>query len=313
MVLPPKNKLLASDFDAPLRKYLDSFKESDLLHNIRRFRSLNFHSMNDSTYRAEFGRVLMVKTKSYVLPVHHYYIPRGTKLFRARKIAKTDRRLPFQAMRIESDAWAPPAAFVQYPGRLHKKNEPLLYTADHGVTAFLETRIAPKELASLTVFEAQEDITLTKIGITPETSSMTKNEAKKLILVCNFVRDEFSRKVGKGTEHFYRGAEIITKDLHDLPLSQGWAYSSVQDERGTNYCFRPDIGKQYLKIVGILFSSYDQPNRDHPYSIHMTASIETDENLLVYHPLGSEFQVRNFPEISASTLPSALPLMWQNH
>lgn len=312
MLHPPKNELLTADPDPALRQYLASFKASKLLRNISRFRSLNFRSMSDSTYRAEFDRVLMVNTKSYVLPIHHHYIPHGTKLFRVRKIPKNDRHLPFQAMSMESDAWAPPAILVQNSGRLHKKNEPLLYTADHGITAFLEARIAPKELAALIIFETKMDLTLTRIGINPITSGMTKEEAKKLTLVSNFIRDEFSRKVGKNTEHFYRGAEIITKDLHDIPLSQGWAYSSVQEQKGTNYCFRPDAGKDSLQMLGVLFASYDLPDRDRPYAVYMSASAETDESLLVYHPLGSEFQLQVFPEISAPERPSALPLKWPN-
>ncbi len=69
------------------------------------------------------------------------------------------------------------------------------------------------------------------IGFTDDTAILNND------LINNFLKDEFSRDVGRGTEYLYKISEIIAKWYFDLPpgdVQDAWAYSSIQDKEKYN-------------------------------------------------------------------------------
>lgn len=77
----------------------------------------------------------------------------------------------------------------------------------------------------------------------------------------NFLKDEFSRDVGIGTEYLYKISEIIAKWYFDLPprdIQDAWSYSSIQNKKNYNVCFRPEIAKDLLELQGATICKIDK-------------------------------------------------------
>ncbi len=129
------------------------------------------------------------------------------------------------------------------------------------------------------------------IGIADSTAILN-NE-----LYNDFLRDEFSRDVGKGTEYLYKISEIIAKEYFDLPpevIQDAWAYISVQNKQKYNVCFRPEIAHKLLELQGALICKKGKTDDICVYCIALGLE---NENIVKYYPLGSEEQKNVFPEI----------------
>ena len=53
-------------------------------------------------------------------------------------------------------------------------------------------------------YEAVEDVNVTVIGGDPDIDGLDETDALKLLMIQGFLRDEFTRDVGRGTEYLYR-------------------------------------------------------------------------------------------------------------
>ena len=91
-----------------------------------------------------------------------------------------------------------------------------------------ELKIPDGERFSLIVYKAVEDVKVTMIGGQPDIKGLHDGEALKVEMLQGFLRDEFTRDVGKGTEYLYRISEIIAKAYFDLPaeVQDAWCYPS---------------------------------------------------------------------------------------
>lgn len=129
------------------------------------------------------------------------------------------------------------------------------------------------------------------IGITDNTAILN-NE-----LINNFLKDEFSRDVGAGTEYLYRISEIIAKWYFDLPprdVQDAWEYISIKDKEKYNVCFRPEIAHELLKLEGALICKKEKGD---DINVGCIAVGSEKENKAYYYRLGSERQKCIFPEI----------------
>lgn len=224
--------------------------------------------------------------------------PAGTRFYRVRTLPENDRNLPLKNMSKVSDCWEPPINIVRM-GRLNKDNESLLYTSPIVPnTAIEEMKISDGELFSLIVYEATEQINVTMIGLPPKIEDLDTTEILKMRMIQDFLKHEFIRDVGIGTEYLYRISESITKDYFDLPpkWQDAWCYPSVAKKGSFNVCFRKEKRKK-LKLVGVQLASIIRENDNMLYNIRMVAKDSGDGDNLQYFLIGSEEQKEFFPEI----------------
>ena len=123
------------------------------------------------------------------------------------------------------------------------------------------------------------------------------SEKAKLVheIYRNFLCDEFSRDVGKGTEYLYRISEKIAKDHFDLPprvVQDAWAYTSVQDKTKYNVCFRPEIAHDLLELNGAMIC---KKGEDTALKVYCVAVDSDENNNIMFYPVGSDVQKRAFP------------------
>ncbi|OLS39193.1 hypothetical protein BTR25_13530 [Bacillus sp. MRMR6] len=201
-------------------------------------------------------------------------------------------------MRVEQDAWNPPANIIKAMGRLNKVNESLLYTAPGDpLVAIKEAKVKDGEFFSLIVYKARDEIKVNRIGNFERIEQLTELENLKLRLLINFLRDEFTKDVGQGTEYLYRVSERIAKDYFDLPpkvAQDAWLYPSVAKKESFNVCFRPELAKELLDLQGVVICRLS----DKGIESKAIANGFDDEGIFKYHAIGSQLQKQVFPEIT---------------
>lgn len=284
-------------------KYVDI---SDLHEKICNFRELNFKKLNYRDVQNEVSKVISFDTPKgnqvFLIPTNATY-PAGTRFYRVRNIVEGDTTLPLKSMSTISDCWEPPKKYVK-SGRLNRQHEPLIYTSPMSPSvAVEELKIPDDQLFSLIIYEAVELIKVTCIGFPPSIKELTKEEALKLRMIQDFLKHEFIRDVGTGTEYLYRISESITKDYFDLPpeVQDAWCYPSVAQKGGYNVCFRPEK-KQSLKLVGVQIASIKRDDNGYMFHVKSIAKDSGDGVNLSYHQIGSQEQELLFPEISVEKI-----------
>jgi hypothetical protein len=178
----------------------------------------------------------------------------------------------------------------------------LLYTAPiQPHIAVEELKIEEGQLFSLIVYEAVSQVNVTVIGVSPIVKELSKEETLKTRMIQDFLRHEFIRDVGKGTEYLYRISESIAKDYFDLPpdFQDAWCYPSVAKKGGYNVCFRPKT-REKLKLLGVQIAFITRENDDYLFHVKCIAK-DSGNGQLSYHAIGSEEQIKIFPEIQKAS------------
>ncbi len=284
-------------------KYVDI---SELHDKICAFRELDFKKLDYQEVQNEIAKVISFETPSgscsHLTPVCASY-PSGTRFYRVRNIVEGDTRLPLKSMSTVSDCWEPPSQVVK-AGRLNRERESLLYTAPMAPDiAIEELKVVDDQNFSLIVYEALTPIKVTGIGFPPNIEGLSKDEILKLRMIQDFLKHEFVRDVGHGTEYLYRISESITKDYFDLPpdVQDAWCYPSVAKKGGYNVCFRP-TAKQKLSLVGVQIAAVRREESGCLFNVKLIAKDSGDGMNLSYHGIGSPEQKTLFPEITAEKI-----------
>ena len=214
-----------TDFPEIVRQKLNSgflpYVDARELHRrISQFRKLGFQSMSYADVKYAIVDVITFDTPSgphSVLQPSTKTYPAGTRFYRVRSIPEDDHTLPLRSMSKTADCWEPPRELVTM-GRLNKEGEPLLYTSPIDLfVAVDELKIPDREWFSLIEYEAVEDVNVAMIGGDVDTGSLDDADALKVEMIQGFLRAEFTRDVGQGTEFLYQISEVIAKDYFDLP------------------------------------------------------------------------------------------------
>lgn len=288
-----------------LKEHLSFVDAGKLIDKIRAFRTLPIKTMSKRQIADEISKVLCFETPrglSAMLTPSMVSYPRGTRFYRVRTLAKDDTTIPLRGMRIEGDAWNPPAQFVK-AGRLNIEGESLLYTSPMiPKVAIEEMKIPDNEAFSLIVYESTHDINVTAIGFTQEIASINAEERLKIALIDDFLTHEFSRDVGIGTEYLYKTSETIIKDYFDLPpqVQDAWGYPSVAEKRCVNVCFRPDNAKEKLQLIGVQIATCQRTGDGAWINVKYIASGFDNNGVFQYHAVGSKAQREAFPEITVT-------------
>lgn len=234
---------------------------------------------------------------SVLMPMNANY-PAGTRFYRVRTLPDDDRKIPLRTMSKISDCWEPPENIV-IAGRLNRDNESLLYTAPMSpFVAVEEMKVPDGELFSLIVYEAIEQIDVTMIGSQPNIEGLNGEEVLRVKMIQDFLKHEFIRDVGVGTEYLYRISESITKDYFDLPpdFQDAWCYPSIAKKGHFNVCFRKDK-RSKLKLVGSQIASVVREGDDYLFQAKLVTKVGADGENLTYHQIGSDEQRKMFPEM----------------
>lgn len=198
--------------------FLRSIDPIELTDKIRKFRKLNLKEMSNEEVAAAISEVLMFNNY-FVYIIKGGVYPRGTKFFRVRELDGST--IPNENLKIESDFWSPPQQCIKKYGRLNKPHESLLYTSPmNPMVAVNEVKLKGNTFFAVITYEAKEDIKVNCIGGEYDYEEMGITDTHvKLVnnMINDFLRDEFTRDVGDGTEYLYRVSEIIAKWYFDLP------------------------------------------------------------------------------------------------
>lgn len=282
-------------------RFLKSIDHHELLNKINKFKKLNIKNM---TERQVFNEILNVlyhqEAFRYITNIKTY--PMGTKIFRVRKLKGS--AIPNENLSVSSDFWNPPEACVCEYGRLNKPHESLLYASPiNPYVAIKEMRMKKGDFFALIVYTAKDDIKVNCIGCEynyNELGIYDKNAILTNELYNSFLRDEFSRDVGYGTEYLYlyMVSEIIAKSYFDLPAREcqdAWVYSSVQDKSQYNICFRAEIARELLTLRGAMIVKYEADDAD--IMAFCIAHDFNPDDIAQYFHIGSNEQQAIFPEI----------------
>lgn len=282
------------------REFLKYVDIADLHAKISDFRKLNFRDMTDVQIGNAVLKVLIVDTPqgprtTGFLAWSEY--PAGTKFFRVRTIADGDHIWPLKSMSLIGDCWEPPSSIVKKQ-RLNKDGEPLLYTTpiNHKIP-IEELKIPDDKFFSLIVYEAISPIKVIVIGAEPpQNQGFSKEELLKLVMLKDFLLHEFVRDVGIGTEYLYKISESIAKYFFDTPVEDAWCYPSIANKDCYNVCFKPGKTNK-LKLIGVQISKVSCSSNNFLFKTYATAIPSIDGINLECFPIGSEEQLRVFPEI----------------
>ncbi|HHX0016758.1 TPA: hypothetical protein ACU3MP_000341 [Staphylococcus aureus] len=258
--------------------------------------------MNNNDLNKEIFKTLCDGKKgfSYIVNLKHY--PAGTNFFRVRelnvdKVDKID-----QIMQNPQDFWNPPEKLVKKPGRLNKIGESLLYVSPiDPYVCINELKIKPGQFFLLIKYTAVEDINVNIIGGEYNYEKLNIKSRKAIFIhemINNFLKEEYSREVGEGTEHLYKTSELIAKNFFDLPpevIQDAWAYISTFDKKSYNVCFRPEIAKKKMNLVGGIIAKLNDKNKIN--CLLFTPGYDAKYNKTIFYELGSDYQKELFPEI----------------
>ena len=268
-----------------------------LMGRINHFRKLNISKMNDQEIFQAILDVLCVNGYFCCYSNVRVY-PTGTQFFRVKRFK--GHVIPDSRFKLFGDYWETDPKYLTAYGRLNKPHESLLYTAPDLFCAVDEVKIQENEYFAAIRYTAQAPVKVNMIGgeIDYELNGATDKQAILIHEMYNsFLRDEFSRDVGKGTEYLYKTSEIIAKSFFDLPpraVQDAWAYSSVQNKEKFNVCFRPEIAHEILKLDGAMIC---RKNKEKQVEVVCVAVGANNEGEIQFYPLGSEQHLTVFPEV----------------
>ena len=285
--------------EADIQCILKSVEPFELMKKISNFRKLNIQTMTDSQISKEILNVLCNNgIFSCYTNIKNY--PAGTKFFRVKKFVGSN--IPNERFKEYQDYWETNPAYLTTYGRLNKPGESLLYASADLSCSIGEMRINKNDYFAVIQYTARRQIKVNMIGGEFDYDAMgIKDEKVKLVheMYNSFLRDEFSRDVGIGTEYLYKVSEKIAKDHFDLPpklVQDAWAYTSVKDKNKYNICFRPDLAHELLELNGAMVCKLDENNRLRVYCV----AVGKDEyDKILFYRIGSDVQKEVFPEICA--------------
>ena len=253
-----------------MKRLLDSISVMEVLDRIRNFRRLPFRYMTFAAIAEELEHVINYPDPSSGKPASVFFwgtteYPMGYHFFRVR---------PEHPLETVSDCWCPPAA-VMRPNRLNRPGQPVLYTSPGNATVAMdELQVQVGQTVSLISYRAKAKVVVTCIGIDFDYSSLTDDQTIKMKMLTDFLYDEFTRDVSKGSEHRYQISNLIAEQAQPvLPGVAGWCYpSTMRGGEHVNVCFVAETVHDFLELAGVVAST--------------PLSIDSDGRLLSYTSVG---------------------------
>lgn len=221
---------------------------------------------------------------------------------------------PFKLWRIRKfhylfkdvdECWEPPPSITPM-GRCNPPGSPVLYVSKDLETPFEELNVSANEQVYAIKYEVAEKLNLKRI--VPKEFISTDSENKPIYdsesmlsyqILREFVRSEFLRPVGKGTEYLHRISSSMCRVWFHNEESDGWMYPSVQTSSKNNIALKPKSARKKLiikdvRIVRLVpkenIKNHIDKFRSHPFYNLISMAIETDfkgeiiNDQLSWHP-----------------------------
>lgn len=218
---------------------------SHVLECIEKWRNLDLRKREDSDIDTELSSFLDSLETFDVSGI----FKKWPKLWRLRKFEYLIKDI--------SDCWEPPAANSTM-GRCNAKGSPVLYVSVKLKTPFEELLIQPNEQVYLIIYKQIEHLNLKQI-ISKElivadsqgNPFYDANSSLSYQILREFVRSEFLKPVGKGTEYLHRISGSMCREWFDDNDSDGWLYPSVQSPNDINIAIKPKSAHRKLIIEDV--------------------------------------------------------------
>ncbi|WP_404787343.1 hypothetical protein [Altericista sp. CCNU0014] len=159
-----------------------------------------------------------------------------------------------------SEFWEPPKRKTPL-GRCNIEEEPVLYVSENSVTPFEEIKIKPFDTFYLIQYSAREECYFA--NIVPESleprevdtpGSPPLYEGDELVsyqILRDFIRTEFLKPVGEGTQFLHRISSSICRTWFGDDKYDGWRYPSVHLLNNKNIAIKPEKAHKKLEITKI--------------------------------------------------------------
>lgn len=264
---------------------------------ISDFRKLDIKNISDEDLIQNLYKVLCDGDSGfkYIVNIGDYNI--NKEFYRIRILEDADNLE--NIMQTKQDFWNPPEKVVKNYGRLNKPGESLLYTSPNPITCVNELKVKSNQIFVLIKYRAIDNIKTNIIGGDYDYDRMNiKDEKAKLVheMLNGFLREEYSREVGLGTEHLYRTSEMIAKNFFDLPpmvVQDAWVYISTFDKKTCNVCFRPNIAQKKLKLDGAVIAKTD--NLKNIECLCYTPGYDEEYKKTYFYEMSDEYLKHMFP------------------
>ena len=287
-----------------IKDFLSRISIEDIVMKSEAFHALNIKKLTDEELFNALTDAISFDVDEFGYK-KSFFIPRsasfsiGTKFYRIRKFVDDDVDLPLKTMSIEQDAWNAPEKNCNI-GRLNKDGESLLYTSLQSPNICVEEmNIKDGDKFCLIVYEGRKEISAILIDKWQDDQQFSNEENLKMRMITNILIDSFLSVVDKGTKFLYRLSERIAKDYYDLPrdCQDAWCYPSVAAKQGYNCCFRPEVAKTVLNLIGVQVCSVNRMEENYCYKCDCILVWNKDKEGYDYYRVDSPECHHLFPEI----------------
>ncbi|QBG48853.1 RES domain-containing protein [Verrucomicrobia bacterium S94] len=159
-------------------------------------------------------------------------------------------------LKSESELWEPPVDKTPM-GRCNAEKNPVLYTSLKLKTPFEELKVKPDEPVYLIKYKQRTPLNLRTVVLSDKNTSIS---GRKLfddqsfishLILRDFIRSEFLKPVGKGTEFLHRISASMTRTWFDDDDIDGWLYPSVHSVNDLNIALKPNVARSKLEIDSV--------------------------------------------------------------
>lgn len=252
---------------------------SYVMKSIENWRSLDLRKMSDSDLDSELS--------TFLSSLETYPISKLQKsFFQLWRVRKFD-----YLFKDISECWEPPPDKTPM-GRCNAKGNPVLYVSEELSTPIEELNIGFGEQFYAIKYKCLDHLNLK--NIVPLELESTDKDGKPLYdqvsmlsyqILREFVRSEFLKPVGKGTEYLHRISASMCRVWFHNPDSDGWLYPSVQSPQEKNVAIKASSAKNKLDIVDLRIvrlvpknevKQHKEKFEIHPFYHLAKLAIETD-------------------------------------
>jgi len=219
----------------------------------------------------------------------------GVRFYRVRAIPSDDTVFPLRTIRQVGDAWEPPSHVISAQGRLNAIGQSVLYCCPSDAElAIDEARARDHARIAVMVYRSVRSINVATLGDYQNSGLPRDNRSQAFY---SFLDEEFSRVILPGQEGRYSITRAIADTYFNYPGQDAWCYRSVQSPEKFNLAFLPGKPRDSLELVGVMIC---EPSALGAGAMRVLCVVDFDEisGAARYHAIGSEEQVRLFPEIT---------------
>lgn len=274
--------------------FSSDISDDEIVRRISDFRIRAENGISDNSCIVEISSIFG-STFSFSTEMRSY--EKGVRFYRVRAIPSDDTVIPLKTIRKVGDAWEPPSHVISVQGRLNALGQSVLYCCPGDPElAIDEARARDHKHVAVMVYKASRQISVATLG-DYQNSGLPKDDRSKLFY--SFLDEEFSRVISPGQEGRYSITRAIADTYFNYPEQDAWHYRSVQSPEKFNVAFLPGKSRDALELVGVMICT---PGVSGAGAMQVKFVVDFDEESgeARYHPVGSEGQMRIFPEITMS-------------